>query len=299
MFRNSTAAIQSQANLHQKNVEKLLEKLEWADAICVGGASGMSAAAGYIWYADDALFRKYFGAFAEKYGIDSIFNGFYYRYRTPEERWAYIATLIHYVMDCCVGQPYKDLHTLLNGQDYFIATTNQDTQFAREFGEDLVGYIQGDWRFFQCAHRCHDAVYPATEYAEKMYRAIRDCRVPTEMIPRCPHCGQFMEPWVRGYSFLEGAKYKEQYEKWNSFLTKNKDKKLLFLELGVGRMTPMFIQEPFWNMTYSLPDAYYITINPKDAALPRELREKGYAIHEDIAAVLADAVKYKQGRQQA
>ena len=34
---------------------------------------------------------------------------------------------------------------------------------------------------------------------------------------------------------------------------KNKYKKILFLELGVGTMTPMFIKEPFWEMTYSLP----------------------------------------------
>lgn len=56
----------------------------------------------------------------------------------------------------------------------------------------------------------------------------------------------------------------------------------------MGRMTPMFIQEPFWNMTYSWPNAFYITINPKDAIVPEELKQKGLAIHEDIARVLAD-----------
>lgn len=39
-------------------------------------------------------------------------------------------------------------------------------------------------------------------------------------------------------------------------------------------MTPMFIQEPFWNLTYSLPQA---------------LAEKGIAIQEDIASILRDA----------
>ena len=92
-----------------------------------------------------------------------------------------------------------------------------------------------------------------------------------------------MEPWVRGYTFLEGAKYRDEYRKINEFLEKNKEKKILFLELGVGRMTPMFIQEPFWNLTYSLPKAFYITINPKDALLPEEIEQKGLAIKEDIA----------------
>ena len=75
----------------------------------------------------------------------------------------------------------------------------------------------------------------------------------------------------------------------------NKHKKILFLELGVGRMTPMFIQQPFWNMTYSLPQAYYITINPKDALLPDELEGKGTAIKEDIAMVLQRAVEKTAG----
>ena len=94
---------------------------------------------------------------------------------------------------------------------------------------------------------------------------------------------------MRGYTFLEGKKYKDEYRKINEFLEQNKDKKILFLELGVGRMTPMFIQEPFWNLTYSLPQAFYITINPKDAILPQQLSDKGLAIREDIAPVLRDA----------
>lgn len=53
-------------------------------------------------------------------------------------------------------------------------------------------------------------------------------------------------------------------------------------------MTPMFIQEPFWNMTYAWPQAYYISINPKDAILPDVLSEKGITISEDIAKVLVD-----------
>ena len=74
-------------------------------------------------------------------------------------------------------------------------------------------------------------------------------KIPRNMIPRCPKCGAEMEPWVRSWTFLEGKKYRKEYNKLNAFLKANKNKKILFLELGVGRMTPMFIQEPFWQMT--------------------------------------------------
>ena len=129
-----------------------------------------------------------------------------------------------------------------------------------------------------------------------MYESIEGTKVSSELIPTCPKCGQDMEPWVRSYTFLEGRRYRSELNRYNRYLLKNKDKKVLFLELGVGTMTPMFIKEPFWNMTYSWPNAYYIAINPKDAVLPIELSEKGIAVKDDIAKVFQDAVKEQEKR---
>lgn len=279
---------------YKDNVMIILKKIEEADAIVVGGAAGMSAASGYNWYRTDDIFMKHFGKFVEKYGIDNIFNGFYYRYRTREERWAYIATLNKFVYDSEVGQTYHDLLKLLQGKDYFIVTTNQDAQFSKIFPKEKVSAIQGDWRYYQCSHRCHDKVYFNKEIVEKMYANIEETRIPTELIPKCPECGADMEPWVRSFTFLEGSLYKSELSKYHEYLIKNKDKKILFLELGVGTMTPMFIKEPFWNMTYSWPNAYYISINPKDAVLPIELKDKGIAVNEDIAKVFKDVLKEKE-----
>ena len=53
-------------------------------------------------------------------------------------------------------------------------------------------------------------------------------------------------------------------------------------------MTPMFIQEPFWNLTLSLPKARYIGINNQYNFLPKEIEDRGMVIVEDIAKVLAD-----------
>ncbi|MFP3846269.1 SIR2 family NAD-dependent protein deacylase [Priestia filamentosa] len=278
------------SQLYQDNIAILLEKIEEAEAIVVGGAAGMSAASGYNWYQTDENFLKYFGNFADMYGIENIFYGFYYRFITREERWAYIATLIKFVYDAEAGQPYLDLLQLLQGKNYSVLTTNQDTQFSKVFPKEKVSTIQGDWRYFQCSNRCHDHVYFNKEQVEEMYANIKGTRIPTELIPTCPECGQDMEPWVRSRVFLEGSFFRNELMKSQVFLMKNKYKKILFLELGVGTMTPMFIKEPFWEMTYSLPGAYYITINPKDAVVPRKIEEKGLVINQDIARVLQDAL---------
>ena len=81
-----------------------------------------------------------------------------------------------------------------------------------------------------------------------MIEAMGDgLEVPAELVPRCPHCGAEAFPWVRGYgNFLQGELYEEQYRKVSNWLDAHAREKILFLELGVGRMTPAFIQEPFW-----------------------------------------------------
>lgn len=276
---------------YEEQVRSLMAHIQEADAIVVGAASGMSAAAGYRhYYEHDKDFVDNLGDFEKKYGYRNSFDGFYYRYRTSEERWAFIAKNLCMILDAKTGQPYKDLFEILKDKNYYILTTNQDTQFDRVFPEEKISAIQGDWRYFQCSRRCHDELYDSVKTLHKLKDAIdSELKVPSDMIPHCPKCGAEMEPWVRSWVFLEGKKYREEHSKLNAFLKKNMHKKILFLELGVGRMTPMFIQEPFWNMTYSWSNAFYITINPKDAIVPEELKQKGLAIHEDIARVLADA----------
>ncbi|MEK4438940.1 deacetylase SIR2 [Paenibacillus sp. FSL K6-2862] len=280
------------------NIDNILQKIEEADAIIVGGAAGMSAAAGYNWYLNDANFQKYFSAFAEEYGIDSIFGGFYYKFRTEEERWAYLATLINFVADVPIGQPYKDLYEIIHDKNYYILTTNQDTQFLQMFPEEKVSAIQGNWTYLQCGSPCHDDIYPYAEQAKDLCNHIVGTKIPSNLVPKCPVCGGKMELWVRSFVFLEGSKFRDEHRKYREFLLENHEKKVLFLELGVGQMTPMFIKEPFWNMTYSWSDAYYITINPKDALLPHQLKDKGLAVHENIAPVLQDVLNEQRKRKQ-
>ena len=183
---------------YEEQVKVLVEHIQYAGAIVVGAASGMSAAAGYRhYYEHDKDFVDNLGDFEKKYGYRNSFDGFYYRYRTSEERWAFIARNLCMILDAETGQPYKDLFEILKGKNYYILTTNQDTQFTRDFPEKKISAIQGDWRYFQCSRRCHDELYDSVETLHKLNDAIdSDLRVPFDMIPRCPKCGAEMEPWV-------------------------------------------------------------------------------------------------------
>lgn len=279
---------------YTEQIATLLREIKEADCVIVGGASGLSAAGGGdFYYEDNASYRKYFGRYAEKYHFKGAFDGMMRPWDDRTEFWGYLATFLHTTQTAGIREPYRNLDYLLQEKDFFILTTNQDTQFVKLYPENKVAEIQRDHRFFQCAKCCTDDTWDAVKPVEQMIEAMGDgTAVPEELIPRCPHCGEEAFPWVRGYgNFLQGKKYEEQYEKISRYVLEHKDKKILFLELGVGRLTPMFIQEPFWNLTLSFPEARYIAVNDRYDFLPKEIGDKGMVIVGDIGEVLKDAVK--------
>lgn len=276
---------------YSEQIDLAAERIKGAECIVVGGASGLSAAGGGdFYYADTPSFRRHFGKYADKYGFKGAFEGMYSGFDTREEHWGYIATFLDTTLNAPVRRPYLDLDQILKGKDHHILTTNQDTQFIKLYQEEQVSEIQGDHRFFQCSRCCHDGTWDAVGPVGEMIQAMGEgASIPTEMIPRCPRCGAEAFPWVRGYgNFLQGEKYEEQYQKISRYIQKNMDEKMLFLELGVGRLTPMFIQEPFWNLTFSLPDASYISVNAEYDFLPEQIEDKGLTILGDIGKVLKD-----------
>ena len=276
-----------------ETIKILKNKIDTADAIIVGGASGMSAAAGFkFYYQRDEVFEKIAGSLENKYGFHNFFDALYNRYTTRGEHWAILIRTMKYIHDCYTGEPYIDLAELLEGKNYYIATTNQDAQFYHTFPDDKITRIQGDWRYWQCDNTCHDEIYYNKEQVFYLYDQIIDDALPNHLIPRCKHCGSEMSPWVRSRNFLEGAFYQKEMNRYKNFLRKHSNKQTLFLELGVGMMTPMFIKEPFMNMVYQWPKAFYATINPQHAIIPHEIRNKSLAIDDDIAITL----KYLLGK---
>ncbi|WP_125565435.1 NAD-dependent protein deacetylase [Companilactobacillus insicii] len=288
---------------YETQIEKFSQMINEAEYIVIGGASGLSAAGGGdFYYTDTPSFYENFGKFSKKYVFKGAFAGMQYPFPNRETYWGYLATFLHTTLNAPIRQPYHDLAAILNDKNFDIVTTNQDTQFIKTFDEDKVSEIQGDHRYFQCSNACTDDVWDATESIEQMIEAMGDdTQIPTELIPHCPHCGAEAFPWVRGYgNFLEGKKYQAEYTKISNALLKHQGAKTLFIELGVGRMTPMFIQEPFWTLSYNLPNANYISVNRDNAFIPEQIENKGLAIQNDIAKVLHDVrnqiVEIKNGK---
>ncbi len=283
---------------YEEQISAFAKAVKDADCVVIGGASGLSAAGGGdFYYEPTESFYRHFGKFAKRYGFRGAFEGSFHRYDRSEDKWAYLSTFLDTTQNAPIRKPYADLAEILKDKDYFILTTNQDTQAIKAFPEDKVAEIQGDHRFFQCSRGCTDDIWDAVEPVKEMMEAQGDgTTIPTELIPRCPHCGAEAFPWVRGYgNFLQGTKYNEEYEKISRYILEHQDKKILFVELGVGRMTPMFIQEPFWELTRMLPQCSYIAVNDKYDFVPEAIEDRGMAITGNIATVLEDVIQAQAG----
>lgn len=257
-----------------------------ADAVLVGAGSGMSSAAGYNHYHHNAVFETYFHDFEEVYGIQNLFQGFYYIYSKPEQEWGFYSRYIRFMEEAPAGQPYRDLYEILKEKEYFILTTNCDIQIPKIFPANRICQFQGDFRYFQCSQPCHDKLYESHDLVTSMLDNMNGLEVPAEWIPRCPECGWKMVPWVQDNTFLQGEMWKAAYQRYEDFVRKYQDKKLLLLELGVGDMTPSVIKLPFWDMTAKFPDTFLVTVNLAKTSTPEHLKGKSMTICEDLSCFL-------------
>ncbi len=248
---------------YEEQIRRLVREIEEAECVLVGGASGLSAAGGGdFYYEDNASYRKYFGKYAEKYHFNGAFDGMMRPWKSREEFWGYLATFLHTTQTAEIREPYRDLDSLLDGKDFFVLTTNQDTQFVKLYPEEKVAEIQGDHRFFQCSKCCTDDTWDSVKPVEEMIRAMGEgTSVPTELIPRCPHCGA------------------------EAFLEKYHGKKLVILELGIGWRNQL-IKAPLMRLTAREPQAVYVTVNLGEIFIPDEIRDKSYGLDGDLAEIL-------------
>lgn len=274
-----------------KKIEQLKEALSSADAVVIGAGAGLSTSAGFKY--DGERFHKYFADFHSRYGFDDMYSGGFYRYETPEEHWAYWSRYIF--LNRYTDAPndlYRRLFEQVKNKDYFVITTNVDHQFQKAgFDKKRLFYTQGDYGLFQCSVPCCQETFDNEEVIKAMCERQHDMKIPSELIPVCPHCGAPMTMNLRSDDkFVEDEGWHRAAERYENFLRAREKQKILFLELGVGYNTPVIIKYPFWQMTLKNPKATYACINYGDAVCPAEIEKQSICIDSDIGKVI-DAIK--------
>ena len=270
-----------------EQIEQLRTALHDCDAVVIGAGAGLSTAAGFTYTGE--RFEQHFSDFAQKYGIQDMYSGGFYPFATPEEHWAYWSRYIYINRYQDAPKPvYEDLLNLVRDKDYFVITTNVDHCFQKAgFDKKRLFYTQGDYGLFQCSEPCCQETFDNEAAIREMVKRQEDMKVPTELLPVCPHCGKPLTMNLRSDDkFVEDEGWHRAAERYENFLRTREGQKILFLELGVGYNTPVIIKYPFWQMTAKNPKAIYACINQGQAVCPQEIERQSVCINADIGQVL-------------
>ena len=268
-------------------MERLKAALQDCDVVVIGAGAGLSTSAGFVYTGE--RFEKYFSDFAKKYGIKDMYSGGFYPFATPEEHWAYWSRYIYINRYMDAPKPvYDDLLKLVNGKDYFVITTNVDHCFQKAgFDKKRLFYTQGDYGLFQCSEPCCQETFDNEAVIREMVKRQENMKIPTELLPTCPHCGKPLTMNLRSDNkFVEDEGWHRAAERYADFLRTRDGQKILFLELGVGYNTPVIIKYPFWQMTAKNPDATYACINQGQAVCLQEIEQRSICMNADIGQVL-------------
>jgi NAD-dependent SIR2 family protein deacetylase len=242
---------------YDKQINILKNQLDQADAVLIGAGSGLSTAAGFTYSGE--RFQKYFGDFAEKYGISDIYSGGFYPFENPETYWAWWSRHIYF--NRYVKAPfdvYETLLSLVNDKDYFVLTTNVDHQFQMNgFDKKRLFYTQGDYGLLQSVNPKIRKTYDNREIVFQMMKAqgfVQDengvfqvpadgklkMEVPSELIPKCPDDGSEMTMNLRSDdTFVQDDGWYAAANRYQDFVRRHEQAQMLYLELGVGMNTPV------------------------------------------------------------
>lgn len=276
----------------QSRIAHTKDLINKADYIVIGAGAGLSAAAG-IQYGGQR-FTDNFALFIEKYGLTDMYSSGFYPFPTEEERWAYWAR--HISLNRFEAGPtklYENLLQLVKETNYFVITTNVDSQFElADFPSENIFEVQGNYGYLQCAVGCHDALYDNKLLVKEMMEKTENCSIPSNLVQKCPVCGGKMDPHLRiNQYFVQNNSWDNRNAAYTSFIQESKGKNILFLEFGVGFNTPGIIRYPFEQMTYQNEHAYIIRFNKEHPNGPKENKDRTIAFTEDILTVLSELIK--------
>ncbi len=268
--------------------KKARKKLDYADALVIGAGAGLSAAAGLDYSGPE--FKKEFADYIEKYGFPDLYSSSFYDFPTEEERWARWARHINYARFRPNAFPlYRELLDLVKDRNYFVITTNVDSQFRKAgFDPKKIFEVQGDYGQMQCAVGCHPKVYSDKDTVEEIIKHSHDMTVDSKYLPVCPVCGGNMDVHVRkNRFFVEDENWNKAVQSYEEFMERYADHgKVVLLELGIGFNTPTIIRYPFEQVTYRNPNATLIRLNSDYPHGPAETESRTISFTENMEKVV-------------
>ncbi len=272
----------------KKTLNDIKDLINKSDCILIGAGSGLSSSAGLEYSGKN--FENNYKDFIDKYNFEDLYSASFYPFNTQEEKWAFWARLIK--LNRFNKEPLKlycDIYNLVKDKEYFVITTNVDGQFEKAgFNKENIFATQGDYAYLQCEKACHNKLYYNGKLVEKWLVNTNDCKIPSNLVMRCPICKGNMDMNLRKDAyFVQDADWYKQDKKYSEFLDRNKNKSVLLLEFGVGFNTPGIIRFPFEQMILENKNWTLVRFN-KETRSFYNLEDRFIEIQEDIKKVIEE-----------
>ena len=207
----------------------------------------------------------------------------------PELAWGFQTYLTKLYHDLDPHQGYYDLFNIASkkfNNNYFVITSNVDSQFLKSgFNPEQLYEVHGSKRMWQCMDKkCNKNHFPWEMDINDLPNIDPDTLRAIKPFPKCIHCGNMARPNV---SFFGDFQFNEKKTKIQSgylinWINKNKDKKLLIIEMGCGvsthsiRFTIKNKQYTMLSNEWKLPKSFMGEQNTKMIRInPDETEEEG------------------------
>lgn len=260
-------------------IEQAKTWLKDADNIIVTAGNGFSIMEG-LDMLDDTTFDVEHSKTAKKYHVHMIADALDKKFDSWDEQWKFWSELIQeYSLDYEPSKTMKELRALLDGKDYFIATSSYGHFFEKAgFETKRIFDVFGDWTQMQCSSGLNHGVRSDVEVV-KAYQKGQGS------VPKCEDCNSPMELHMP----LNAHFYPDQdaNTRFRWFLTKNQDKKVVVLELGVDPTSPQLL-DPMISLTSEHPTWRYIAADLSQDDLPDNLQKTAIGLNTSISNVIKD-----------
>lgn len=290
-----------QSTSYDEQIKQAAEMIREAEYCLIGAGAGLSAASGAQY--GGKFFEDNFGDFQKKYGkgpyMQDMYSAGFYPYPDEESYWGYWSKQ---AMKAGIEADHTMLHKvildMLQGKQSFVLSTNADGQFTKAgLSEDKIFCTQGDYFHIQCARGCHQKTYDAVTLFRQMDQTRKDCRIPSDMVPKCPVCGGRMNMNLRcDQYFVEDEAWHQAESRFSDFLQSMTEaakdgKRVVLLELGVGFNTPTIIRFPFEKLMREYDNINMIRLNLNEAVVPLSFGNRIVGINEDMEKSIQDIMK--------
>lgn len=254
--------------MDKEKITQLKKWLDEADAVIVTAGNGFAQMEGLDMLSEEG-FDEEFPEIAKKYHVHTIGDALDKDFDSWDEKWNFWSQLIKkYSLDFKPSPEMKELLELIKDKNYFIATSTYAHFFENAgFDKEKIFNVFGDWTIMQCSsgqnHGTHSDVEVVKSYLEGKGQ-----------VPKCEDCNSEMELHMPLNSHFYPDQDANTRFRW--FLTRNEDKKVLVLELGVNLTSPQLL-DPMASLVEQFKDWHYVAADLTEDELPESIVKRSVA----------------------